>query len=50
MNSKKKLSQQDICKFKWEDKNIEEFVKDESANKMTDDDINRLKNLAKQWE
>lgn len=50
VNSKKKLTQQDICKFKWDEKNVEEFVKDESLTKMTNDDINRLKDLAKQWE
>jgi hypothetical protein len=50
VNSKKKLTQQDICKFKWDEKNVEEFVKDESSTQITNDDINRLKNLAKQWE
>jgi len=50
VNSKKKLTQQDICKFKWDEKNIEEFIKEESVTAITDDDINRLKNLAKQWE
>lgn len=50
VNSRKKLTQQDICKFKWDEKNVEEFVKDESSTQITNDDINRLKNLAKQWE
>jgi len=50
VNSKKKLTQQDICKFKWEDKHIEDFVKDEKDTEISTDDINRLKNIATQWE
>lgn len=50
VNSKKKLTQQDICKFKWDEKNIEEFVRDEKATIMTQDDIDRLKALSRQWE
>ena len=50
VNSKKKLTQQDVCKFKWEDKNIEDFVKDEKDYEISTDDINRLKDIAAQWE
>lgn len=50
VNSRKKISQQDICQFKWEDKDIDEYVKDESKTKITDAEIQRLKNIAKQWE
>lgn len=50
VNSKKKLTQQDICKFKWDEKNIEDFVRDEKATIMTQDDIDRLKALSRQWE
>lgn len=50
VNSRKKLTQQDICKFPWEEKNIEEFIKEESDTNISNDDINRLKKLAEQWE
>lgn len=50
VNSRKKLTQQDICKFPWEEKNIEEFIKEEPDTTISDEDINRLKNLAKRWE
>lgn len=50
VNSRKKLTQQDICKFPWEDKNIEDFVKEDNDTTISSDDINRLKNLAQQWE
>lgn len=50
INSRKKLTQQDICVFKWDNKDITDFVKEESSKIMTKTDINRLKNLAKQWE
>lgn len=50
VNSRKKLTQQDICKFPWEEKNIEEFVREEADTTISDEDINRLKNLAKRWE
>lgn len=49
-HSKNKMTQQDICKFKWEDKNIDEFVKEEKDFEISNEDINRLKNLAAQWE
>lgn len=50
VNSRKKLTQQDICKFKWDEKHIDDFVRDENSTKMSNEDINRLKNIAKQWE
>lgn len=50
VNSRKKLTQQDICKFPWEEKNIDEFVREEADTTISDEDINRLKNLAKRWE
>lgn len=54
VNSRKHITQQDICKFKWEDKNA--FVKkDESNYEISTEDINRLKELStkfegKQWQ
>ncbi len=52
VNSRKKLQLQDICKFKWEDTSA---MGDMMENKpkdveITNEDIERLKNLAKQWE
>ena len=49
VNSKKKLSQQDICKFKWED--CEDLFEEEKhITEITDDDILRLQKLADQWQ
>lgn len=54
VNSRKRITQQDICKFKWEDKNS--FVKkDESNYEISTEEINRLKELStkfegKQWQ
>lgn len=42
----KKISPQDIMKFKWDDEKYEE----ESDTEISNEDINRLKQLAKQWE
>lgn len=50
VNTKKKLTQQDICKFPWDERDIEDFVKKEQDIEISTDDINRLKNMAKQWE
>lgn len=48
VNSRKHITQQDICKFKWEDK--EAFVKKEEADyEISTEDINRLKELSKQF-
>lgn len=46
VNSRKKLSFQDICTFKWDDSSEPE----EKQVDISDDDINRLKELSKQWE
>lgn len=48
VNSKKKLSQQDICKFKWED--TENLFDEEHITEITDDDILRLQKLSEQWQ
>lgn len=48
VNSKKKLSQQDICKFKWED--TENLFNEEHITEITDDDILRLQKLSEQWQ
>lgn len=46
VNSRKKLSPSDIVSFKWEDNNeLEEHI-----TTITDEDIERLKNISKQWE
>lgn len=45
VNSRRKLQFSDICKFKWE-----EEPKEESDIEISTEDINRLKQLAKQWE
>lgn len=50
INSKRKLTQQDICKFPWDEKNIEDFVKKEVDIEIGNEDIERLKKLAQQWE
>ena len=46
VNSRKKMNLQDICSFKWEQKDQDE----EKITEISDTDINRLKKLAKQWE
>ena len=49
VNSKRKITQQDICKFKWEDKTA--FVKKEETNyEISTEDINRLKKLSTKFE
>lgn len=46
VNSRKHLTQQDICSFKWEDKDV---VKEEVVDQeISTEDINRLKELSKQ--
>ncbi len=50
MNTKKKLTQRDICKFAWDEKDIDEFIKKEEDIEISTNDINRLKDLAKQWQ
>ena len=46
VNSRKKLSPSDIVSFKWEDN----YELEEHITSITDEDIERLKNLSKQWE
>lgn len=50
VNSRKHITQQDICKFKWEDK--EAFVKKEEKDyEISNADIERLKKLGnQQWQ
>jgi hypothetical protein len=49
VNSRKHITQQDICKFKWEDKDA--FVKKEESNyEISTADINRLKELSTKFE
>lgn len=49
VNSKKKLTQQDILKFKWED--MSEMFKEENDNTpMTSEEIQRLKDLSQKLE
>ena len=50
VNSKRHLTQQEILKFKWEEENVEDFVQEEHDYEISTEDINRLENLAKQWE
>jgi len=47
VNSRKKLTPQDIAKFKWEqeDQQVEEHI-----TEISNEEIKRLKNLSKQWE
>lgn len=48
-SSTKKLSFQDICTFKWEQKSdIPEDIQHDQE--ITNEEINRLKTLAKRWE
>lgn len=42
VNSRKKISFQDICTFKWEEKETEDI-------EISDDDIQRLKQLSRIW-
>lgn len=46
VNSRKQLTQKDILTFKWENK--EERM--ESDIEISNEDIDRLKKLSKQWE
>ena len=49
VNSRKHITQQDILKFKWEDK--DSFVKkDENSYEISTEDINRLKQLSAKFE
>ena len=48
VNSRKHLTQQDICKFKWEDK--EAFVRKEDSIEISTQDINRLKELSTKFD
>lgn len=50
VNSKKHLTQQDILKFKWEEENKEDFVQPERDYEISNNDIDRLKELSKSWE
>lgn len=45
VNSRKKISFQDICTFKWEEKGSQ--VKD---IEISNEDITRLKELSKKWQ
>lgn len=45
VNSTKKLQMKDICSFQWETKDEEK-----SDTSISDDEIKRLKENAKQWE
>ncbi len=45
VNSTKRLTMQDICKFKWEDEDTSQ-----NTQEITDDDIKRLSERATQWE
>ena len=47
VNSKKKLTQQDILKFKWED--MSNFMHEEHIIEMSNADINRLEELSKNF-
>lgn len=47
VNSRKKLQMHDICEFKWEEKTEN---KNEDDVEISTEDINRLKELSKQWE
>lgn len=45
VNTKKKMTFQDICSFKWEEKGDEEVNRE-----ITNDDIERLKRLSEKWQ
>ncbi len=44
VNSKKHITQQDICKFKWEE--TKQTVKEEHNYDISNEDIERLKQLS----
>lgn len=46
VNSRKKMELKDICNFKWE----QEDKTEEHDVEINDDEIRRLKEIAKQWE
>jgi hypothetical protein len=48
VNSRKHLTQQDICKFKWEDD--KENPLEEHNYEISNEDIERLTKLSKQFE
>jgi len=47
VNSRKKMELKDICNFKWEQ---EDKTEEEHDVEINDDEIRRLKEIAKQWE
>ena len=47
VNSRKKLTQQDILKFKWED--MSNFMHEEHIIEMSNTDIKRLEELSKNF-
>lgn len=47
VNSRKKLTQQDILKFKWED--MSNFMHEEHIIEMSNSDIKRLEELSKNF-
>lgn len=47
VNSRKKMTQQDILKFKWED--MSNFMHDEHIIEMSNEDIKRLEELSKNF-
>lgn len=49
VNSKKKLTQQDILKFKWEDMS-EMFKQEDDNTPMTSEEFQRLKDLSQKLE
>ena len=48
VNSRKKLTQQDVLRFKWED--MKDFMKDDHVIEMSNSDITRLQELSKNFE
>ena len=48
VNTKKKLTQQDVIKFKWED--MKNFMKDEHIKEISTSEIIRLQELSKNFE
>jgi len=47
VNSRKKMELKDICNFKWEQ---EDKTEEEHDVEINNDEIRRLKEIAKQWE
>ena len=47
VNSRKKMTQQDILKFKWED--MSNFMHEEHIIEMSNEDIKRLEELSKNF-